>query len=456
MIGGANAAINVKEKPFWLERENDYPSLLKWISLQPIIFYDSSHRRAWLVDGASALLHLVRMSLHLDENEVESTFDWMFDPSTLQGDWSAFAGRQAALRTLKNWDNLNMNLYVTSQKVVGGEIKTEYATLETRVLKIMHCLEILVDRQVKVASQDGLVIPQAFDTQRTVVGFDTLDILNPLGPILPRIQQLNASGYGWRDLVSAMGITTIFGSDFGDLIRPGEPSSVCPNWRSLPSGSDYLAASHSTLKMLHERRLTRMWPGLAIGEVTEKIIWLSATQLSEPCNCLASQGHQAAHICQMSPVQYLMSKKLRNLRSASRSMTPVDISRISPEGAVIFGYISLFNIGGGSDAPNQQSHERHERLNANVSVVSSRISHNSSQLSPGTNNEGSSSERTSVTSQPSIVTTLSGSAATGQTAGMQEVVDSQGQNIGRKRWKDLREKSKGLSRMFSKHGSGST
>lgn len=453
MIGGVNAAINVKEKPFWLERENDYPSLLKWISLQPIIFYDTSHRRAWLVDGASALLHLVRVSLHLDENDAESTFDWIFDPSKLHGDWSAFAGRHAALRTLKNWDNLNVKLYVTSQKVVGGEIKTDYATLETRVLKIMHSLEILIDRQFKVASQDGLVIPQAFDTQRTVVGFDTLDILNPLGPILPRIQQLNASGYGWRDLVSPMGITTIFGSDFGDLIRPGEPSSLCPNWRSLPSGSDYLAASHSTLKMLHERRLTRMWPGLAIGEVTEKIIWLSANQFSGPCNCLASRDHQAGHICQLSPVQYLMSTKLRNLRSASRSMTPVDISRISPEGAVIFGYISLFNVGGSFDAPNQQSHER---LNAAVSVASSRISRNSSQLSPSTNNDGSSSDRTDITSQPSIVTTFSGNASTEYTAGMQEVMDSQGQKIGRKRWKDLRTRSRGLSRIFSKHGSGST
>ncbi|KAH6871197.1 hypothetical protein B0T10DRAFT_500728 [Thelonectria olida] len=77
-------SINKKEPPFWLQQENDYPSLLKWVAMQPIVFYDVADGRAWLVDGASALLYLVRISLYLDENDPESTYEWVSDATRLE------------------------------------------------------------------------------------------------------------------------------------------------------------------------------------------------------------------------------------------------------------------------------------------------------------------------------------------------------------------------------------
>ncbi|KAF4980050.1 hypothetical protein FZEAL_3912 [Fusarium zealandicum] len=84
IVGGFNINVNVKEQPFWLQRGKDYPSLLKWVGAQPIVFCDAGDRRAWLVDGASALLHLVRISLYMDENDPESTYDWVFHPHQLK------------------------------------------------------------------------------------------------------------------------------------------------------------------------------------------------------------------------------------------------------------------------------------------------------------------------------------------------------------------------------------
>lgn len=40
-----------------------------WVRVQPIVFYDVTDGRAWLTNGASALLHLTRVSLYLDEND---------------------------------------------------------------------------------------------------------------------------------------------------------------------------------------------------------------------------------------------------------------------------------------------------------------------------------------------------------------------------------------------------
>ncbi|KAK7425574.1 hypothetical protein QQZ08_007897 [Neonectria magnoliae] len=130
-------SINKKEQPFWLQREDDYPSLLKWVK----------DRRAWLTDGASALLHLVRVSLYLDENDPELTYDWIFDAKKFKDQWNGLTGRQAALKTLKNWDNLDLNVYIAGKhRRADGVLETEYYTLEKRVKKILRSIEILIDR----------------------------------------------------------------------------------------------------------------------------------------------------------------------------------------------------------------------------------------------------------------------------------------------------------------------
>ncbi|KFH48915.1 hypothetical protein ACRE_002250 [Hapsidospora chrysogenum ATCC 11550] len=102
VIVGVNMFINKKEQPVHVRRTGDYPAILGRVGMQPIMFYDTASRRAWLTDGASALLHLVRISLHLDGHDPNSTYDWVFDPAKLKDEWENCTGRQAALKTLKN------------------------------------------------------------------------------------------------------------------------------------------------------------------------------------------------------------------------------------------------------------------------------------------------------------------------------------------------------------------
>ncbi|KAM5346157.1 hypothetical protein ACJ41O_009162 [Fusarium nematophilum] len=251
VVAGLIVSINKKEKPFWLQRENDYPSMLKWISLQPVVFYDVAENRAWLTDGASALLHLTRISLFLDEHDRESPYEWVFDPAKLKDQWDGLSARQAALETLKNRDNLNMNVYVIDEhRGVNGLPEVEYSTLKKRVKKILSSLEILIERQASMASQDGLQFRQTVDYRRNIVGFDILDIVDSVGPVHPRIKHLKSWSCGWTDLIKSTSTTTIFGRGFGDLIRPLEPSTVCKKWKSVPDGENYVAVSVSTLRML--------------------------------------------------------------------------------------------------------------------------------------------------------------------------------------------------------------
>ncbi|KAF5701879.1 hypothetical protein FMUND_13712 [Fusarium mundagurra] len=336
--------INKKEQPFWLQREKDYPSLLNWVKLQPIVFYDVEDRRAWLIDGASALLHLVRISLHRNTNDPESAYDWVYDPSKLKDHWPGVGTRQAALQTLKRWDNRALGVYVVGNHVdSSGALIPKYSTFEERVTNILHSIERLVDRQAKTASQDGIRISQTLDPRRDIVGFDIADIIDPTVPIYPRIQHLNAWGHGWNDLIPTIGITTIFGRNFGDLIRSDTPNDICPNWICVPAGKDYLAASVSTMQMLHEKRLLRLESGLVGGELTKKITWVASREASVQCSCLKRHRMQSAEAsrseCNHNPVQFLAKKWWS--RTIPHGLKPVDLRSLDAEGAVIFGHTVL-------------------------------------------------------------------------------------------------------------------
>ncbi|KAL5589701.1 hypothetical protein FOVSG1_011568 [Fusarium oxysporum f. sp. vasinfectum] len=356
VTAGLMLDVNKKEQPFWLQREKDYPSFLNWVKLQPVVFYDAEERRAWLVDGASALLHLVRTSLHLDINDPESAYDWVYDPSKLKDHWPGVGSRQVALQTLKSWENRALNVYIVNKHIdPNGVPVTKYSTFEERVKTILHSIEKLIDRQAQAASQDGIKISQTLDPRRDVVGFDIVDIIDPSVPIYPPIQHLNSWGHGWIDLIPTIGITALFGRGFGDLIRADEPDLICPSWRSVPAGKDYLAASISTMQMLHEKRLLRMEPGLIGGELTKKITWVTAKEASLHCKCLKRQGSNDAQTagaeCNHNPVQ-LLTKRWWS-RTIPHGLKPVQLGSLDPEGAVIFGHTVLGLRTGERSTPKQ-------------------------------------------------------------------------------------------------------
>ncbi|KAM0250769.1 hypothetical protein ACHAP5_001986 [Fusarium lateritium] len=345
VIGGFMMDINKKDQPFWLQREKDYPDLLNWVKLRPIVFYDVEERRAWLVDGASALLHLVRISLQLDITDPESAYDWVYDSSKLKDEWPGVGGRQAAVNTLKNWDNRALGLHIIGKRTdANGVLVPEYSTFEDRVKKILHSIEILIDQQEKAASQDGFKISQTWDPRQDIVGFEVMDIIGPSGPIYPRVQRINSWGHGWTELVPSIGLTTIFGRGFGDLIRADEPGELCPNWRFVPSGKDFLVASVSTIQMLYEKRLLKLEPGRSEDEIAKRVTIVAAKETANPCNCLKQQGSNSNHLavteCHHKPVQFL-TKRWWLLGALPNGLVPVRLGSLPVRGAVILGHTVL-------------------------------------------------------------------------------------------------------------------
>ncbi|KFH49055.1 hypothetical protein ACRE_002240 [Hapsidospora chrysogenum ATCC 11550] len=177
-------------------------------------------------------------------------------------------------------------------------------------------------------------------------GFDIMDVIAPRGPVFSRVQSMASGGVGWRDLVPELGIAIIFGSGFGDLILPRDPSRVCAHWTTVPAGSDYLAASTSTLKMLHEQRRMRIEPNLDVGHLTKKIVWVSSHEPFKPCSCV--EGAVVSEMRHLYPVQSLVTQKPWKALTR-KPMTPVDIAGLCEEGAVIFGEMRRSTDAGGSN-----------------------------------------------------------------------------------------------------------
>ncbi|KAM0351145.1 hypothetical protein ACHAPU_002929 [Fusarium lateritium] len=345
VVGGFMMDINKKEQPFWLQREKDYPDLLNWVKLQPIVFYDIEERRAWLVDGASALLHLVRISLHQDAADPESAYDWVYDPAKLKDKWPGLGGRQAAVHTLKNWDNRALGLYIVGQHVdASGRTVPKYSTFEDRVKRILHSIEILIDQREKATSQDGFKVSQTWDPRRDIIGFELMDITGPSGPIYPRVQRINSWGHGWTDLVPSIGLTAIFGRGFGDLIRADNPQDLCPKWRLMPIGKDFMAASVSTLQMLFEKRLLKLEPGRSEDEIAKRVTIVAVKESSNPCSCVKKQENNSNPSpetdCHHKPVQFL-TRRWWLLGALPNGLVPVRFGSLPVRGAVILGHTVL-------------------------------------------------------------------------------------------------------------------
>jgi hypothetical protein len=344
VIGGASFLFNQKERPFKLHRERDYPELLSMAAAHPVAFYDVEDHRVWLVDGASALLHLTRISLHMDATDQESPYDWVFDKTQLDDKWTGRCGRVAAIETLKCWKHREAPIYVKKRCIRDGQTVLQFATLEDRVNQILEWLEVIIDRDKYLASESGIKIRQTLDQHKCTTGFDILDLLKPLGPVGTRSAPMSRSGHGWADMLPVIGATTIFGAGFGELIRPNDLTQTCSEWSSLPVGFDLMAVTTSTLKMIYDKRLRRNNPDLDQGELTCNLLWKSSKFPFTCCGCVATNAvSKGKHT---DPVQFLFPKSSRLSLRNDTTVTPVDIPGLSPNGALIFSNTGYGNRNG--------------------------------------------------------------------------------------------------------------
>lgn len=287
---------------------------LKWISKEMILLWDTAEKRGWLINGLSALLHLVRASLENDRTDpFRSSF--LFKPEHLQGADKLTA--DSAGPVLLNSNNLKVKVYDQED-----EDEDEEETFGDRVKLFYNILEKLIDCQKLVAGDNGANLigrPRQF-----LEGWDFHDlVVKSDDRFYSRITSLEPAGSSWVDLVRLLSAVTLFGRGFGDIIRPAAGMSACSNWKVLPSGKSYIATCLSDIR--HWINTTEAVPHTRLGR---RLVWHTETHLFEVCTCENSSTHECVE-----PVQSLLPCSLSHSIAERKTGIPLNLE----SGAVIFG-----------------------------------------------------------------------------------------------------------------------
>lgn len=238
-----------KDKPIHRIQE-DYVFRLLDIRETKFVLCDVETRKAWLVNGLSTLLHLVRSHLAYAENDELRQSILLVKGSDLQAEGGR-SGVKAAFDTLVSDKNRTLQLHRkggTSQTKTKGEEDDEYYCLEDLVKSLLHSLEQIVDHQSDFRSEQvsaGYRIKTSPWAQ--LEGFDFMDIASARPRFSSRGMKLRQDGKGWSQLTRALEAPTLFGQHFGEILEPastGQDGSGCAacHWNHvMPPGRDLLA-----------------------------------------------------------------------------------------------------------------------------------------------------------------------------------------------------------------------
>jgi hypothetical protein len=371
---GASFLVGKKDNPILIRARDDYLSKLRWMSKKSVVLYDVGDRRAWMVDGVSALLHLVRASLKHNQED-DFTDLCLFDPKDLEEASAGCLGKAAAISVLINERNKNMKLHQGADDSFQEETtneegkvekvtkrKTTYYCFKDRVDHIYHVLEQIIAHQSHVESQDGVGFKIKCSPRIQLEGFDFMDIASDEDPLWPRVTTLVATGVGWVDFARAMHAITLFGRGFGELFRSSSESQLCTHWAEVPKGHDYLAVSVPDLKdILRKRGCTLSNPWRLVDEIR----WHNPEKLFEPCK--SSKKSRTPKCCER--VQVLLPSSFPSLWARSYRNPP----HLEDTGAVIFGHNRKFPLRWGDSGDPEESEPSVPTLNVPMSPPDSGI-----------------------------------------------------------------------------------
>jgi hypothetical protein len=354
--------IGKRDKAVHIHCRDDYIMRLKWIAKKFVVFYDLRDRRAWLVDGASALLHIVRASLRHEQNDLFKSL-FLFDKDSVQEPAVPFTGKHAAVQFLTNKVNMSLPLYAKPTEAKVEETTTEAGararilsstrknySLKDRIESVYEMLEQIMSHQADVFSQDGVGFRIKHTLRRQVEGFDFMDVATDEDPLWPRVTTINSRGRGWVDFTRALHAVTLFGNGFGELLQPAPGLDTCFTCLTnvgVPKGEDYLAVCTSDLQDIMEKRgstRTSLW------RLVNDIYWYTPDQAFEKCQCKRPSPRIHERIQVILPASFpgFWGRGFRSPRA------------LPQQGAVLFGHSGRFPLRWKDHGPPEEGEPQEE------------------------------------------------------------------------------------------------
>lgn len=353
-----SVALGTRDKPPQVRGRVPYLDQVRLVATKFVVLFDAKDRKAWLMNGATALAHLLRASLVLDaKNGIEllNTHENLYLPEAKRGEIPALKmllhEGNMGLKLWKNPDDENAKIETRRPEYrQAGRPSRVRETTETtsqtwykikdRVSLIFSVLEELFNHQ-EDCRPTGVGFRIITSPRKHLEGFDFLDLANGTGQIFPRAIRLEPHGCGWVDLARELRAITLFGRGFGELLQPSDlptqdPDATsdvtqmdCSRWQTLPNGMDYLATSNSTLeRILEDHGDVERSP----WRIVNRIYLHSPDAVFGQC-CCAGSGCDRVQI--PLPDSFLRRKPWGCFRSPPN---------LPPDGAVIFGHNTKYPL----------------------------------------------------------------------------------------------------------------
>ncbi|KAK5745366.1 hypothetical protein LTR17_001527 [Elasticomyces elasticus] len=355
--GSANFIRGKKDTPTLNNSNRIYMDKVKAAGGWTVVFYDRLSRRAWLLDGTSALLHISRAWLvshkhDLDEyaeanadshveNEIASvshelgSFYWPGKPAK-------FDGQRSARLALYNEKNRQLRVWKTrdSKTETTTDVNTGLITVSEKVTETWTCWQDIVDEKFSMLElvHDHMNKNRNCPTadvkvpfrDRPFEGYEFKDMVAGASLLHPRMVELHPTAGNWPKWSLKSDTIPIFGSDFGEMIRPAKTSQGlhgCGQTSLLPGGLDYLAAPINVLASLRSRTGAAGHGGIALGD---SVAW------REPWSCFSECHCRSRRNC-LVKVARLDVGKLHIGRAQTTSQAEEAVLKQYSRGAIVFG-----------------------------------------------------------------------------------------------------------------------
>jgi hypothetical protein len=311
--GQLNFTVGAKDGKLHLSRKGWYQRIVRCAASMPTILYDPGERRAWLVPTSAVILHIAhtrhyRKFYDTTGNRLPLTFA---DPDLESYDAAAKALLQNVASKLSNGD---------------GPRDPDYLFRDF-VFDQWSVLENLVERQIAKETEPEKEI--RLEVKPRLRGWEFMDLVCDNAPLVLREASLLPSAGDWLSLARDINAIVLFGSGFGDIIRPlaSSTAGLCHKWRTVPKDKDYLAATVSTMNRLFEKAGSKhTQEHLAPSHIR----WHRGSKLFDSC------ADKANFQCSCDRVQEIVCKSFARFRNI------IPPGPLEDKGAVIFGKPATF------------------------------------------------------------------------------------------------------------------
>lgn len=295
-------------------KEVSYRELVEKMAKIHVLLYDYDCARGWLVDGASAALHLLRSRVAYHSPPYDGELSGLNRFCDAESKTSGESARDILL-----------NLQHFGAVLVGepsAETGKQETKLEDQVRDLYEILELMYDNWKRRKSSATGTPLQAFNTD--LEGWRIQDIVE-VGKIMkPVVARLDDSADDWLRMVRHIDAVVLIGNNLGDVISP--KGSFCASWSAVPQNSYCVAVSVSQLKRIAGKHGD---PTKVPIMLTPGVFW-PIDQHPFSCTCeFQVQGEPRCH-----RAQKLRSDSLWSGRLQLDILTPEETQH--ENGAVIF------------------------------------------------------------------------------------------------------------------------